>query len=50
MQENESHLDFSWTIYIPFILAFFKNLYFTNHEHQMEIFQNVHNKQTAVKV
>ena len=37
-------------MYIPLFLAFFKNLYLTNQEHQMEIFQNVHNKQTAVKV
>ena len=48
MQEKESHLfsniDFPWTIYIPLFLAFFKNLYFTNQEHQMEIFQNVPNK------
>ena len=48
MQEKESNLFsnmvFPWTIYIPLFLAVFKNLYFPNQEHQMEIFQNVPNK------
>ena len=41
MQEKESKNGFSMD---NLFLVFFKNLYFTYQEHQMEIFQNVPNK------